>query len=175
MRQNLPAYIFYYHKYYHLEIWFVVERNATPPLPQLTINNISVVAFHCRFPAIIAFLITDVIILSRVTGPFVTSVSPVHFNVSFFRLYTPPDPSLHFHSYEFFPLKKKKRKSKKQWNLVGKKYFFLLPPFLYFTTDYFSVFGILYVYYMETPIYIHDSVVFFLSAKDGHNFPFTRV
>lgn len=113
MRQNLPAYIFYYHKYYHLEIWFVVERNATPPLPQLTINNISVVAFHCRFPAIIAFLITDVIILSRVTGPFVTSVSPVHFNVSFFRLYTPPDPSLHFHSYEFFPLKKKKRKSKK--------------------------------------------------------------
>lgn len=129
MRQNLPAYIFYYHKYYHLEIWFVVERNATPPLPQLTINNISVVAFHCRFPAIIAFLITDVIILSRVTGPFVTSVSPVHFNVSFFRLYTSPHPSLHFHSYEFFPLKKKKGRVKNSGIQLEKNIFFPSPPF----------------------------------------------
>ena len=54
------AYIFFHHKYYHLDPVRGPER--TPSVP---INNISVGAFSGVSPAIIAFLITDVIILSR--------------------------------------------------------------------------------------------------------------
>lgn len=65
MRQNLPP---IYFTITSITTWTIRGReNATLPLlpPQLTINNISVVAFTAVSPAIIAFLITDVIILSE--------------------------------------------------------------------------------------------------------------